>query len=185
MTTFTCEICCEEKTIGEMTLCGNGHFGGCQKCHMEVVKAKYKSDANVFRRGNIQQCMFCREPLKDSQMGSNWAIKLKKLQPIMMAGCPEVKEMMERTSMTLHELVKCYNDSTSDPEPLNFDILEEFMASQSFGLSQEEQIKLICQLAGEITITSTGDLTNLSKRIREAGEAVIEALGKINEKLTN
>jgi hypothetical protein len=170
MTTFTCEICCEEKTLGEMTLCGNGHFGGCQKCHMEVVKAKYKSETNVYRGGYIQQCMFCREHLKDSQMGNNWAIKLHKLQPIMMASSPKIKENMERTSMTLHKLVKIYNDSTYDPEPLNYDLLEKFMASQSFGLSQEQRIKFICKIVGDSATNSIiGDFTDLSKRIREAG----------------
>ena len=86
MTTQPCEICMEDKLLSQHTYCPNGHLGGCQKCHMNLVKTLYETSTTgkVFADATTaQNCMFCRQHLWDRLMGENWSLKLSKLQPIL------------------------------------------------------------------------------------------------------
>ncbi len=133
MTTYNCEICFQDKRLGEMTLCGNGHFGGCQKCHMELIKAKYKSSLYVFdvkkEDSNVQCCMFCREDLADYQMGEDWALKLHRLQPIMMFNNASKAGLLGERSLL--DALDNYNKVFKKPEPFKYDVFEELLDKHS------------------------------------------------------
>jgi len=147
MATYTCEICYEEKKLGEMTLCGNGHFGGCQKCHMSYIKEQYKDNLEVFVSSNsysatgvaaAQRCMFCREDMADIQMGENWAKKLYTLQPIMMFNSSGYTG-----EMNLAQVIKKYDDVVSTPELFSYKWLEDMKLKHT-----SLTTKVVCKLMG-------------------------------------
>jgi len=115
MTTHTCEICMEEYPVDQHTVCLNGHFGGCQKCHMKLVRAKYMNGESAYKDEslNTQKCMMCRRHMNDEQMGVNWGQKLYTLQPIMMyTGF----SMEEKWNITLVEVITKYKLMTEQPD---------------------------------------------------------------------
>ena len=114
-TNHTCEICMEEYPVDQHTICLNGHFGGCQKCHMKLVRAKYMNGQSAYKDEalNTQKCMMCRRHIHDEQMGVNWAQKLYTLQPIMMyTGLSNE----ETRNITLVEVITKYKLMTKLPD---------------------------------------------------------------------
>jgi len=147
MPLFTCEICSEEKELGQMTLCGNGHFGGCQKCHLQFIKEQYKTDIEVFNKQEctIQTCMFCREDLADFQMGDNWAMRLHRLQPIMMY--QSAKKHGYDIEESLLELITKYNERVPTPPPFKYDMFIDVLKEARF----DGSLKLLCKVVGLFT----------------------------------
>ena len=137
MSSYMCEICSEEKQISEMTLCGNGHFGGCQKCHMEFIKTSYKKTLNVFGGGvpQVQHCMFCRENMRDIQMGEDWGIKLHRLQPIMMYNY--LKQQGGEGELTLKEIISRHNLALRKPKSFSYEWIKDVMAEHK-GISLKD-----------------------------------------------
>ena len=160
MSSYMCEICSEEKQISEMTLCGNGHFGGCQKCHMEFIKTSYKKTLNVFGGGvpQVQHCMFCREDLRDIQMGEDWGIKLHRLQPIMMYNHLKQQGHLDQFprlplfeggegregELTLKEIISRHNLMLRKPKSFSYEWIKDVMAEKGISL------KFICSFMDEL-----------------------------------
>ena len=143
MTTYNCEICFQDKKLGEMTLCGNGHFGGCQKCHMELIKSKYTSSLAVFdgpKDSNVQCCMFCRADLVDKQMGEDWAVKLHRLQPIMMFNHASKAGLLGERSLL--DGMANYNKMIKKPEPYKYKMFEDLLDKDS-SLTEKDMCKMV------------------------------------------
>ena len=144
MTTYTCDICSEEKTLSQMTLCGNGHFGGCQKCHMQFIKEQYKTSFRIFGGDSmVQKCMYCREDMDDRQMGEDWSLKLSKLQPIMMLNY--INNNFENVNnVKIKDIVSDYDDKAK-PKPFSYDILEELVEKTK----HRNGLKALCKTLGQ------------------------------------
>ena len=106
----------------------NGHFGGCQKCHMKLVKSKYESGEFAFgksliivdtyhkKNSNTQKCMMCRRPIFDDEMGVNWLKKLSKMLPLMMhAGLKKHLDSPPTLAEFLKECGEAYAAAFQDP----------------------------------------------------------------------
>lgn len=170
MTTYNCEICSEEKELGQMTFCGNGHFGGCQKCHMEFIKTSYKTTLNVFRGQQHQRCMFCREDLYDIQMGEDWAVKLYSLQPIMMYNY--LKQQGGKGELTLKELISRYNLTLRKPKSFSYEWIKDIMAEYK-GIS----VKLICLFMTQLDKDMSNDqIKSLFSRMSYCEDEEIEVV---------
>ena len=142
MTTYTCDICSEEKTLSQMTLCKNGHFGGCQKCHMEFVKVQYKKTFKVYGYDNsvVQKCMYCREKMYDHQMGEDWGIKLSKLQPIMMA--QYLNENCENVNIDLKDVIASKAEQLGNVKSFKYNIFEELVET----FKDRNSVKALCKV---------------------------------------
>jgi hypothetical protein len=82
-----CVSCLEVVFKEKHVECINGHSGGCQKCHMLLLKAKYSKNIKVYNSDsekNTQCCFTCREPIPDINMGTHWKKNMDRLQPLMM-----------------------------------------------------------------------------------------------------
>jgi hypothetical protein len=144
MTTYTCDICSEEKTLSQMTLCGNGHFGGCQKCHMQFIKEKYKTSFRIFGGDSmVQKCMYCREKMHDYQMGENWSLKLSKLQPIMMLNY--INNNFENVNNAKLSDIVSDCDDISKPKPFSYDMFEGLVEKYK----HRNGLKVLCKVTGK------------------------------------
>ena len=95
--TDECISCFETYPLSKMTVCSNGHQGGCTKCHMKLIHSKYSSGESAFIGDNpAQRCFMCRANLEDINMGKKWTTNLSRLMPIMM-------ELFFRTQNRLEE----------------------------------------------------------------------------------
>ena len=134
--TFTCDICMEDKSISQHTICPNGHLAGCQKCHMSLIKNLYEQTLNVFTGDtSAQKCMFCREHLKDVLMGENWALKLHKLQAVMMYKW--VKKIEK--DITFDEIRFRLGRGDEKPKPFSYKNVELLT-------EKVDSIRLICKI---------------------------------------
>ena len=142
MTTYTCDICSEEKTLSQMTLCQNGHFGGCQKCHMEFVKVQYKKTFKVYGYDDsvVQKCMYCREKMYDHQMGEDWAIKLSKLQPLMMA--QYLNENCENVNIDLQDVITSKAEQLGNVKSFKYNTFEELVEM----FKDRNSVKALCKV---------------------------------------
>ena len=147
MTTQPCEICMEDKLLSQHTYCPNGHLGGCQKCHMNLVKSLYETSTTgkVFAdTTTAQQCMFCRQHMWDRLMGENWSLKLTKVQPIL---CYNMMKRLygrevgfDRRDMV--EIVEKYNDFAA-PE------IEDYKFIEGAFLIHKGDINDLCKTIGD------------------------------------
>lgn len=157
---FTCEICYEDKPYHAHTFCSNGHLGGCQKCHMELVKTAYKSDLFVHHKGsNVGRCMFCREKMGDLQMGESWGKKLLNIQPICM--WLKSKEMFgDDFKPTLQEVLDDYrNRFLTDKHRL--EDLKSQEVYKYIGLWDDISLQRICSLLNDLENDALFDNINV------------------------
>ena len=93
--TVECPCCFEHVQWEKMTVCSNGHPGGCQKCHMKLVKSTYESGKSAYIGGttNCQKCFVCRNQLCDTRMGRGWTRLLRNVQTLMVLKMKEAQGM--------------------------------------------------------------------------------------------
>jgi hypothetical protein len=168
MTTQPCEICMEDKLLSQHTFCPNGHLGGCQKCHMNLVKSLYETSTTgkVFDGDTTaQKCMFCRASMWDRVMGENWSLKLSKLQPIL---CYNMMVRLYGHSGNGREaVVEGYNGYVS-PEA------EDYKFIDGAFIYHDENIKELCKSLGKNTKLWKFCLTleNYTKETHEKNKAM-------------
>ena len=98
-----CVSCLEVVDKEKHVKCINGHSGGCQKCHMFLLKAKYSKNIKVYdndEEQNVQSCFTCREPIPDINMGKNWKEHLSRLQPLFMMQTLKISKEDRNNIMT-------------------------------------------------------------------------------------
>ena len=93
--TVECPSCFEHVQWEKMTVCSNGHPGGCQKCHMKLVKSTYESGTKAYSGGttNCQKCFMCRDEIDDTRMGRGWTRLLRNVQALMVLKMKEAQGM--------------------------------------------------------------------------------------------
>tara|TARA_R110000787_G_scaffold215959_1_gene325151 strand:- start:23 stop:589 length:567 start_codon:yes stop_codon:yes gene_type:complete len=151
----TCEICMEDKLLSQHTYCPNGHLGGCQKCHMNLVKSLYEGSTNgIVFSGDLQtgsnttaqKCMFCREHMWDRLMGEGWSKKLSNIQPIL------VYNMMKRLygfmgeDGELNDIVEQHKRAMAVCESKT----EDYKFIDGAFLVHDENINDLCKTLGDV-----------------------------------
>jgi len=90
---------------------------------MSLVKSLYEENFQVYgAKTTAQKCMFCREDLCDHFMGEDWAIKLNKIQGIMMHKWVEKVKGVSKDGIfdMIDELKKIHS-----PNKVSYEIFEE------------------------------------------------------------
>ena len=104
---FECPCCFEEKPFEKHASCENDHLGGCQKCHINVIREAYSHSITPFRDDKtVQNCMICRQYIPDIRMGRKWNSIVISIQTLLIRegcikrglDCPDAFTMVNNTN---------------------------------------------------------------------------------------